>query len=230
MDDMKDKLNTWGAVVLVIFAVAWGMVYKGVSGETLADAVKDIGGALIPIFAAIFAARLVHRDLPAEQRFLLEGERAMEAVQGRHPDHLQGPKYDREGYDPEAGGKGQRYLFIQTRASKKRASLVALPPMSEGVVAVTISKGNLKYLGKADGEEDITNAMSAVNKALTALMGRLDPNGAEHTCLEVKGRVAIAVDLDERAMGPRRFRQTAEQLMEEALTTLLSLPDATPSA
>ena len=211
-------------VLLVIFAVAWGLMYKGVTGETLADAVKDIGGALVPIFAAIFAARLVQKDLPAEQRFLVEGDRALKNVQNRHQDHVQGPKYDRDGYDPEGGGTGDRYLFIQKRGAKERASLVALKPLAEGVVAVTVSKKNLKILGRPyESDEDVPRAQEDVRAAVTELMKKIDPQTALHEVLPAKSaRVAIAVDLDEQAMSHRRFRRTVEQIVGVAIEALVS--------
>lgn len=219
---LKEHLEQWGALLLVAFAVAWGISYRGFSGETMADALKDIGSAVVPIFAALFAARLIRRDLPPEQRYLAEGERALRAVQKKHDKFLQGPKYDRDGYDPEAGGKGDRYLFVQALPKKSRASLVPLSPLSEGVVAITVSKKNLVILDRARTSED--DARVAVHKAVVDLLQQR-PFVGHFEILESKNRrAAVVIDFDEEGMGARRFRGAVEAVIDRAVQTLLELP------
>ena len=230
-DRIQEQLEKWGAVLLVAFAVAWGISYKGFSGETLADAVKDVGAALVPIFAAMFAARLVRRDLPLEQRYLAEGERALRALQRAHPKVLQGPRYDREDYDPnEAGGKGGRYLFTcadPTAGGKDRkSSFVAVAPLAEGVVAVTVSKRNLKNLGISVDRLD--EAQAVIEDAVKKLL--VQPRYVDRfEILKSKvQRAAIVVDFDEESMGPKRFRAAVEAVVKEALGALLSLRVGSP--
>jgi len=221
-DRIQEHLEKWGAVLLVAFAVAWGMSYKGLSGETLADALKDVGAALVPIFAAMFAARLVRRDLPSEQRFRAEGERALRRIQRANPTILQGPKYDRDGYDPEAGGKGDRYLFVQALPKKSRASLVPLSPLSEGIVAVTVSKKNLVILDRAAAGE--VEARTAVRDAVTSLLAQERYVGRFEILESKNKRAAIVVDFDEDSMGSRRFRAAVEAVVDVAVKALLQLP------
>ena len=231
VERVKEHLEQWGALLLVAFAVAWGISYRGFSGETMADALKDVGSALVPIFAALFAARLIRRDLPPEQRYLAEGERALRAVQKKYDKFLQGPKYDRAGYDPEAGGKGDRYLFVQALPKKARASLVPLSPLSEGVVAITVSKKNLVILERARTSEG--EARTAVRKAVVELL-KQKPFMGHFEILESKNRrAAIVVDFDEGSMGIRGFRRAVEAVIDRAVQTLLELPvgpEATPAS
>lgn len=226
---IREALEKWGAVLLVVFAVAWGLMYRGISGETLADALKDVGGALVPIFAAFFAARLVRADLAPGQRFLQAGEDAIRAVQSEYPSLLQGPKYDRQGYNPEAGGKGDRYLFHQVSTGRSRASFVPISPLSEGVVAITVSKKNLVILSRAGTPE--ADARRAVNDAVVRELERLGRDALPHEVIDdVKGRTAIAIDFDEEAMGARRFRRAVARIVAVAHEAVLALPEGPADA
>ena len=226
-DRIQEQLEKWGAVLLVAFAVAWGISYRGLSGETLADAVKDVGAALVPIFAAMFAARLVRRDLPLEQRYLAEGERALRAVQKRFPEILQGPKYDRKDYDPSGGG--DRYLFIETKRGGKKASFVPLSPLAEGVVMISVSAQNLVNLGldKTRSKEAQEAIHSAVMKVLTegSFAGRYEILDSAK-----KERVAIIVDFDEQAMTVRSFGRAVQAVITAAVKALEGLPPASATA
>ncbi|MCB9530643.1 MAG: hypothetical protein H6700_02670 [Myxococcales bacterium] len=226
---IREALEKWGAALLVVFAVAWGLMYRGISGETLADALKDVSGALVPVFAAFFAARLVRTDLAPGQRFLRAGEDAVRTVQSAYPSQLQGPKYDRQGYNPEAGAKGGRYLFHQASTGRRRASFVPVSPLSEGVVAITVSKLNLVILGRDGTPED--DARRAVKDAVLRELERLGRDALPHEVIDdVKGRTAIAVDFDEEAMGARRFRRAAERVMAAAHQAVLALPEGPADA
>ena len=222
-DRIKEWAEKGGAVLIVVLAVAWGLSYKGLSGETLADALKDIGGAIVPVFAALFAARLVREDAPREQRYLAEGERALRAVQKRFEKKLQGPQYLREGYDPEGGGKGDRYLFIQALAGRVKASLVPLSPLAEGIVAITVSKQNLINLGRSTTPEE--GAHAAVKTAVEAILQGGRFTGQFEILQSKNKRAAIVVDFDEEAMGVRRFRGAVEAVVTAAVEALLALPE-----
>ena len=227
-DRIQEHLEKWGAVLLVAFAVAWGISYRGLSGETLADAVKDVGAALVPIFAAMFAARLVRRDLPQGQRFLVEGERALRAVQKAHHAVLQGPRYNRDGYDLDGGGKGDRHLFVQCLPKKKRASFVPLSPLSEGVVAVAVAKTHLVILDRAGTSLD--DARRAVRKAVEGMLQQKRYIGRFELLDSKNPASAIVIDFDEESMGARRFRSAVEAVVGEAVNALLKLPTGTAAA
>jgi hypothetical protein len=90
-----------------------------------------------------------------------------------------------------------------------------------------VSKGSLKYLGRSDAPENIQHAQKTVGDAVTTLMKEIVPHKELYEILEVKkNSVAIAVDLDEKAMGPRRFHRTVEQVLGVAIDVPVSLPSA----
>jgi hypothetical protein len=113
IDSRRQGWEIWGVGLLVSLAVLVGLYFRGASPENVADAVKDIGAALIPILSAFVAARLVLRERDPAERFRHAGEDALATLARRHPGWLSGPKGSRE------DERGRRFLFFQKRGAAR---------------------------------------------------------------------------------------------------------------
>lgn len=213
--------EVYGVAVVVSGAVLAGLVFKGVTGETVSEAVKDIGAALIPILTAFLAARLVTREMDTSERFLRAGEDALRDIQRRAPEWLSGPKAHRESYDPENPGKAGRYLYLQKGGAGDKAQFVPVLPLKEGVVEIRVPKAGVVLLGRAQkGERD---QQELAQKEIQAAIQR-EVNAA----LEARWKgtyakpeyqhadIAIVVDFDETRLGPRKFRKAVVDCVEAA--------------
>ena len=219
-DKLRELLNDWGAAALVAFAVAWGLSYRGISGENVADAVRDIGTALVPIFAALFAARLVSRDKDPSERCVREGEDALRAVQKGHSGVLSGPKFNRDSYDSDKPPGAGRYLFVQKGGKGNKGQLVPVVPFREGIVQVQVSDTTRKVLGITQGLDE---THLQVREAVEALLKSRFPK-VEYEPVETKNpRVVLTVDFDEHALPPRTFGRIVRAVAEEAIHTLKQL-------
>ena len=215
---LKDRLNDWGAVVVVAAAVIWGMTYKGFSGETLADAVKDVGAALVPIFAAVLAARKVLSNEPIAEQCERVGEEALKAVQKRHPQLLSGPKYNRDSYDSEKPPGAGRYLFVQAGGKGQKGQLVPSRPFREGVVQVQVSKTSLIVLGLR--ELDLLEVQGALGEGIEAMLKARFPKASFELVPSKNPRVVRTLDFDEVELGARTFGRIVEAVAEEAMKIL----------
>jgi len=214
----RESWELWGVAAIVSIAVLAGLVVRGFSGETVADAVKDIGAVLMPILAAALAARLVVRQMDPGQRFMQAGEDALRAIQKQHPTILSGPKPDKEGYDPDNPGKAGRYLFFQKNHTGNRSQLIPVLPFKIGVVEVRVAKRTLQLLGIT---EELEAVSGRVGEAVKAVLERQLQGTYE--VLEVKSQnVSIAIDFDEGKLGPRGFGNAVERCAEAALDVLLN--------
>ena len=224
--------EVWGIAIVVSVAVIAGLFFKGFTGETVSDSVKDLGGALIPIIAAFVAAKLVTREMDPEDRFGHEGEEALRVVQKAHSGYLSGPKADKgEKYDPDnPGGKG-RYLFIQKPGQGRRAQLTPVRPLRNGVVEIHVGGRAMQILGFAGKDKDphavkLEYQKKVRDKVLETLESKykglfevlFDGTGENESR---KNNIALAFDFDEASMGPKAFRKAVVLCIEAALSALL---------
>ncbi|MCP4643318.1 MAG: hypothetical protein GY851_22920 [bacterium] len=213
--------ETWGIAAVVTAAVVAGLVFKGLSGETIADAVKDVGQAMVPIGAAVVAARLVTREMDPSKRFQQSGERALESVQRKHRAILSGPSGSREKYDPENPGKAGRYLFVRRNGKGRKAQLVSVVPLAEGIVEVRVSKTTLLVLGES--RDSVEQARQAVKRRVGDEVKHMLEDrwrGTFELLDHSHPDIAVALDFDERSMGYRRFAKAVADCAETATSVL----------
>ena len=217
-EDRKQHMELWGVAAIVTIAVLAGLAIKGFSGETIVDAIKDIGEVLIPILAAVFAARLVTREMDPGGCFIRAGEDALKAIQKRRPGLLSGPKPNTENYDSDNPGKAGRYLFFQKNHRGERSQLVPVLPFVDGVVEVRVSKATLKLLSIS---ENLDTVSARVHDAVLKVAERDYPGMSQ--LLESKNeRICIALDFDEEKLGPKGFRKAVECCAGAALDALVT--------
>lgn len=221
----RQEWGVWAAAVVVSVAVMVGLLFRGLNGETAADAVRDIGGALIPILAAFVAARLVTRQMDPAQRFARAGEAALQKLQRSHSEILSGPKANSESYDPDNPGKAGRYLFFQSRGQGRRAQFIPVLPLPEGIVEIRVSLTTLLLFGfEREGLEQVRDSTQAsVRAAVEAALQRRWAGTydiLDHTRPGKQSDIAIVVDFDESRLGPRRFGQAVLDCGTAALGVL----------
>ena len=217
----QQNLEVWMAALVVVIAVFLGLHFKGVSGETVTEAITDIFGALIPILSAFVAARLVVRQMDPAERFQRAGEDALAKLAVKHPSLLSGPKASRENYDPENPGKAGRYLFYQKPRQKQKAQFIPVFPLRSGIVEIRISRTALLLLGV--GREMLErvqqDALARVEKSVETMMQQSWPEAYE--ILEHKHPdISIVVDFDEASLGVRKFRKAVYQVADTAIGAL----------
>lgn len=220
MNKRRENWELWGLAAVVTIAVLVGLVIKGFSGETIADAVKDIGAVLVPILAAILAARLVVREVEPGQRYVKAGEEALRSLQKRYPSILSGPKPDKEGYDPDNPGHAGRYLFFQKNHIGHRSQLIPVLPFKIGVVEIRVAKRTLQLL---DIPGELEEVSAQVRLAVKSVLEKNWSGNYEDLDAGRKANVSIAVDFDEERIGPRRFRTAVSDCAQAALDALDAL-------
>jgi hypothetical protein len=226
---LKEVLEKWGVALVVGLAVIVGLNYKSLAGDTIADAVKDLGQAMIPVFAAVFAARKVAQSRPAEERFLVAGESALRALVNLYPKELHGPKASRDKQDTEKAQRAPRYLFLAYKGPGQRPQLIPLDPLADGIVRIRVSPTSLKALGIEAarlGEMQQQVAAAVVGAAKAQFSGDFEeslekpPSETQHTCVEL--------DFDEHGLGERKFRKAIVVCGKAAMETLLKAQPTSP--
>lgn len=241
-EKLRENWEIWGIALVVSGAVLAGLVFRGVTGDTLSDAVKDIGAALIPIVTAFLAARLVIREMDQSQRFQQAGEEALSRIQAAHSDWLQGPKYDKLNLDENKPGKAGRYLFVQKSTGSRRGQFVPVAHLRYGVVQIRVNRTAVILLGLAEQKDTASlekqqkRLQQEIAKAVEAVVDRrwkqfLEPpakdkdNESDSSASESEesepkrvkhADIAIEVDFDERKLGPRKFRKAVQECVEAA--------------
>ncbi len=218
----RENWEAWAAALVVLLAVVIGLRFKGISGETVTDAVGEVASALIPILSAFVAAGLVMRQMDPAERFMRAGEDALSDLQKRNPGILSGPKASHDSYDPDNPGKAGRYLFFQARGQNRKAQFIPALPLRDGIIEIRVSKTTALLLGadQATAEDVRRAALTAIKTAVQTLVERDWPN--THEVLAHKHQdVAIAVNLDESALGLKRYRKAVAKIGNAALQALL---------
>lgn len=220
-EDSKQRWEVWGVGLVVTLAVLVGLRFKGISGESVAEAVKDVGAALIPILAAFLAARIVTGEMDPADRFQQAGEEALRALQRSRPDILSGPKANSEDYDSENPGKRGRYLFVQKRGQGRKGQLIPVTPLREGIVEIRVNMTALLVLGlEREGLEQVQQQVVAKVRAEVTAMLQRDWEGSFELLAHKSGDVAVVVDFDESKLGPRRFTKAVIACGTAALRAL----------
>ncbi|MBM3494268.1 MAG: hypothetical protein FJX72_08105 [Armatimonadetes bacterium] len=229
-NEREQQWVAWGVALVVSVAVLAGLAFKGVSGRSLTDAVKDIGGALIPILAAFVAARLVSGQADPADQAQRAGEAALAALQRKHPDVLSGPKAHRVNYDPEQAVSPARYLFIQRRSQNQRAQFVPVSPFREGILEIRVPKTALLILGaKREGLEQLQQQI--LTTVRTGVLGALDQDRrVVYEIIEHKNPdIAVVVDFNEAELGPKRLGRVITGCVSAALRALVDAATSTQS-
>jgi len=226
-EDIRDQWDIWGVAAVVSIAVLAGLCFKGITGESIADGVKDIGAALIPILSAFVAARLITRQMDPSERIFHAGEDALARLQKRHPQRLSGPKANRENYDDKSPENADKYLFIQKEGKGRKAQLVRVPPLRDGVVEIRDPRTTLLILDTsldAKRPEELSKAQqSMLKKVSDAVETTLKRDWAgTYELLQSKHQdIAIVIDFDEVKLGYKQFGKAVLACAEAAFDALL---------
>jgi hypothetical protein len=214
--------EVWGAAVIVVVATLAGFHYRGFQGETVLEATRDIGTAVIPILTAFVTARLVMRNMSLEDRCQKAGEEALRRVQEKHPDLLSGPKANREKYDQENVDSQKRYFFFQRKNKGDKAQLIPLLPLKEGIVEIRVPKTTMLLLGcKREGLESLQRDLLAkVREAVRTMLDR-DCAGSFEILEHKHEDIAIVVDFDESNLSLKSYGKAIEACAETAFTTIV---------
>ncbi len=224
MSEPQHDKGAWVVAGVTSAAVIAGLSFKGVSGETISDAVKDIGGTLLPLVGALVAAGMVTRKMDAEASVLEIAESALRRVQDKNRGLLTGPKSNKSEPDDGGGGKNEvedgnedranRYLFVQVSKDGKKGKkgqFIPVAPLEDGILTIKIQRQALKSLGI---EGDLCAAQEhiipVIRERVAAVAARQWKNS--HVLTPTKDKnVAINIDFDEGAMSKRDFGKAIEQ-------------------
>lgn len=214
--------EVWGAAVIVVVATLAGFHYRGFQGETVLEATRDIGTAVIPILTAFVTARLVMRNMSLEDRCLKAGEDALRHVQEKHPELLSGPKANREKYDQENADSQKRYLFFQKMNKGDKAQLIPLLPLKEGVVEIRVPKTTMLLLGcKREGLEELQrDLLVKVREAVKSMLDR-EYSGSFEILEHKHDDIAIVADFDESNLNLKSYRKAIEACAETAFVSIV---------
>ena len=233
MSEPQHDKGAWVVAGVTSAAVIAGLSFKGVSGETVSDAVKDIGGALLPLVGAMVAAGMVSRKMDEEASVLEIAESALRRVQDKNRGLLTGPKSNKSEPD-DGGGKSEvedgnedgakRYLFVQVSKDGKKGmkgQFVPVAPLEEGILTIKIQRQALQGLGiEGDLHAAQEHLVPVIHERVAAVAERQWKN--KHVLIPTKDKnVAINIDFDEGAMTKREFGRAVEQCAGAAFQFLL---------
>lgn len=233
MSEPQHDKGAWVVAGVTSAAVIAGLSFKGVSGETVSDAVKDIGGTLLPLVGALVAAGMVTRKMDAEASVLEIAESALRRVQDKNRGRLTGPKSNKSEPD-DGGGKNEvedgnedranRYLFVQVSKDGKKGKkgqFIPVAPLEDGILTIKIQRQALKSLG-IEGDLYVAqeHIIPVIRERVAAVAEKHWKNN--HVLIPTKDKnVAINIDFDEGAMSKREFGKAVEQCAGAAFQFLL---------
>lgn len=218
-EERKSHTELWVAAVVTL-AVMAGLYFKGFTGETLTDAVKDIGDVAIPILCAFLAAHIVTSKMDQDEPIEKAGEDALGLLQKKYPEILAGPKGSRENYDPDKPGNAGRYLFFQGK-EKQKAQFIPVLPLKEGILEIRAPKTAFRISGLIDLDAAQQSALPKMRQAVEACLKEAWKD--KYEVLEHKHPdIAIVVDFEENDLGPKRFGKAVYACGEAAVNAFES--------
>lgn len=205
-----------------ILAIFINLHLKGYGSENWLDAIKDIAGLIVVLAVFIASVRLSSRS----KTYVELAKSSLEKLQKKYPDILMGPRYNRDGYDPEKG-QGLEYLFITNNdpKSKLRAKFVPIQPLAEGVLAIYVQKGTLVYGLNYTSEQATPDEIKKIQLGVADVVKTLIQNKYEGYYEDVpdkKDDAAIIIDFDEQKMKKKKFAKAVLECTETALIKIKS--------
>lgn len=215
-----EKILTAVFGLVGIAAIFINLDIKGYGNENWLDAIKDIAGLIVVLVVFLAAIRISQKS---ETHYEM-ARNALQRLQAKHPQILMGPRYNRDGYDPEKG-KGLEYLFVtnDNRKSTLRAKLISIQPLEEGCLYIYIQTATLAdALNYGRGnvtDEDLTEVKVAVKAAVMSILSS-QYDGKFELLAEVKDSI-IAIDFDETNMRKKQYARAISECAEAATLKLL---------
>jgi hypothetical protein len=159
---------------------------------------------------------------PTERSMRL-GEAALRDLQKHHADVLSGPKANREDYDPDDPGKAGRYLFFQLAGQRRKAQFIPVLPLRDGIVEIRVPKTTILMLGADQGALEAVQreVLASTRAAVEKLLQQNWPDSYE-VLVHKHPDIAIAVDLDEAGLSPKRYQRAVTIIANAALEAVLS--------
>jgi hypothetical protein len=218
---LAQNIQIWAVAGVVVLAVGARLYFQGLTGQHVAEAVKDLGIALMPLVAAVVAAHLVTRHIRPSERYRLEGERALRKISATFGDVVSGPKFNRENYGKEDHPQAGRYLFVQKDRKGPKVQLVPSRPLKEGVLEIRVYKTTLSIL---DLQKEQTEVQKALEKAVRQVL-KTPRYARNHEIIEHDHEnICLAVDFDEHQLGYRKFHKAVYDCTQAAVQALRAFP------
>jgi DNA-directed RNA polymerase subunit F len=220
-DDLEKILTAIFGVVGMV-AIFINLHLKGYGEENWLDAIKDVAGLIVVLAVFVASIRISSRS----KTFSEVARVKLEGLRNKYQDFLIGPRYNREGYDPEKG-QGLEYLFIRNSdlKSKQRAKFIPIQPLEEGVLIIYIQKGTLvyglNYKSEDSTTEEIKKLQDEIEVAVVLLIQKRLSKKAYDILPNTKDDIAIIIDFDEVEIGKRKFAALVNDCVECAIKKLL---------
>lgn len=208
-----------------IVAIFINLDLKGYTTENWLDAIKDMAG--LAVVLAVFIASI--RISNMSKKYSDVARAKLVKLQKKHPDFLMGPQYNRDNYDPEQG-KGMEFLFVTNKdlKSKKRAKLIPIQPLEEGILAIYVQKGTLvyglNYLSNNASDGEIKSIQNFVKQDLVTFL-KNNYDGYYELLDDSKKDTAVIIDFKEKELGKHKFAKAIEECAECAVKTLIKIRD-----
>ena len=218
----KDKINeilTITLGVMSVIAIMGLLINNNFDTNQVLGSIINFTQVAVPVIVLLVAMKIRRKS----ESYSEIGKKSLEKLQKMHPDILTGPRYNREGYDPETG-KGLEYLFVKdiVKDSKNRAKFIPIQSLDQGVLAIYIQKGTLAWgLNYGEGkvkEEEIEQIQNEIRYSVKELLEK--KYGDLFDILENKNNSAIIIDFKELEMGRKLF---SKAIFECAETPTLKL-------
>jgi hypothetical protein len=221
-DDLEKVLTAIFGLVGMI-AIFLNLHLKGYGEENWLDAIKDVAGLIVVLAVFVASIKLSSRS----GSFTDVAKNKLVNLQKVNPNFLIGPRYNREGYDPEKG-QGLEYLFFRHHdlKSKLKVKFIPVQPLEEGVLVIYIQKGTLvhglKFTSEEATLEEIKKIQAKIETAvLSFIQSKLNKNFYD-ILPNTKDDTAIIIDFDENAMGKRKFAAAVNGCIACALKILVA--------
>lgn len=222
-NDNLEKVLTAIFGLVGMIAIFINLHLKGYGEENWLDAIKDLAGLIVVL--AVFIASV--RISSGKKTYTNVARAKLESLREKYPYFLLGPRYNREGYDPEKG-QGLEYLFIkkEDKDSKLRAKFIQIQSLEEGILAIYVQKATLvnglNYSSEQATTEEIHKIQEDVKNAVLSLVKNRYSELYEEVTPAKKEDTAVILDFNESAMGKRKFSKAVFECVECATEVLIN--------
>jgi len=232
-DEEKLKgAEIFAAIVTIIAGGIW-VYLDGFTGETLAQVMATLGGAIV-----IVISFLQHQRKQDVTNFITAGSRALEKLQKAYPDILSGPKIFKDDYVPGENTSTQeykRYLFFQrpVEKGKEKAQFIPVTPFEEAIIEIYVSSKALKIAEISNPSEEAHKEIHekmkyAVRKVIRELAnkeynGLFEDKGIDSAGKDIDFKdknLCVALDFYDDKISYKQFEKIVNRIGQVAIETL----------
>lgn len=215
MNDRTEKLIGVLATIPALVAGFFWMYTSQFSPETIAQVVATLGSILalaIPVYL-----HFLNDD--RNKTFADFGYEALEKLSSENKDIMSGPEFFKDGYSPDDANVDKKYLFYKKAGTKRKASMIPLIPLKQGIIELSFPQMALDIIGIS---EPIDKVRSDTRSRIVAFASRKYANlHKELSPEDTASNICVVIDFSDRC-APKQFGKAVLEIGREFITALKS--------